>query len=804
MKKIQQLGCYACLVLVGSTAVPGRVRAQEAAGAQPAQAETQPALEEIIVTAQRRAENVQKTALGVDVISSQTIENQGVHTASDLGNSVPAIQFSNAGNSSQTLYIRGVGTYTPSSVEDPAVAFNVDGVYIGRPSSFTGSLYDLSRVEVLKGPQGTLYGRNATGGAVNVLPNLPKLGDTSGDLSLAVGAYGEVNPEGYINLPVTDSSAARLSFNYLRHDGYQSDGTGDADSYAGRAQYLYRFDENLTLRISADYAHDGGTNPTAGTLLAIQNPFTGVITPSALGRNVGFADPRTTALFGQQYSFQSGSFLPGLSTDVSRTDNRFWGVAGELTADTDWGTLTVLPAHRESHLDYVDIGLGSPDLGLEHDKQTSVEVRFASQNTGLVRWLAGAYYYDEDIDAINQFNQIYIAPISSFDQRTESDAAFGRLTIAPVASFRIVGGVRYTHDDKTFDGTNDVLLEVCKTAAPIPACANAPAIPLTSSPAAEFAGLGLFPLIPGSLYGSSLPSAANSVFPYVTIPIQHSEAVSKITWHAGLEYDVAADSLLYANWDTGYHSGGFSFAEIKPTYAPETLSAYSIGSKNRFFDGRLQLNAEAFYWLYRNQQISHGGIDSTGIFTFWTDNAGSSTNKGIEISAKQLLGQNTQLNLDAQYLSAVYDKFTYQTPAGGTNAPPATGCPFAQTDPTHYTVNCAGFPALRSPRWSANFGVQQVVPLGRYELVGSVNTHYQTTSVVGFEMLSVERQGSYAQTDVAVELAPTGGRWSVTAFGNNLQDRRPYGSTYLNTTTNFIGGTVGPPRTGGVRADYKF
>jgi iron complex outermembrane recepter protein len=789
--------CWAASIL-SMAVIGGRSVAEEAT----ATSEGPTALQEIVVTAQRRSENIQRTALAVDVVSTEALGLAGASRASDLPNAVPALQVGEFGNGQQSLYIRSVGTMTANSYSDPAVAFNVDGVAIGRPSSMTGVMYDLQRVEVLKGPQGTLYGRNATGGAINILPNLPKLGVTSAELALTVGNHSEVHPEAALNLAVSDNSAARFAFTYAHHDGYQTDGTGDANNYAGRAQYLFRPSDSFSVRLAADYAHDGGHN-IAGTLLALQSPFTGEVTHSTLPRDVGLVDPRVSALFAGQYSFISGRFF-GPIDGTPHADNRFWGVLGEIVWHSPIGTLTLLPAHRDSKLNDFTTALGFGEYADEHDHQTSVELRLASENEGLLRWLVGGYYFDEDVRALYQFNQQALAPIQTLETGTTSGAAFAHLTLAPVDQFRITGGLRYTHDHKSFDGLSQVLLSACTLTSSIPACPGAPLIPLASSFASASSQLQLFPIIPNALYGSALPNAAASLFPLDDIPINQTETFTKITWHAGLEYDLSANSLIYASWDTGYHAGGFAFAQIKPTYNPESLSAYSIGSKNRFLHDALQLNLEAFYWKYRDQQISHGATDLNGTYVFYTDNAGSSSIKGGEIELKYLLPTRTVFNLDVQYLDAVYDSFTYQTPAGGTNGPPVTGCPFSQSDTTHYTVNCSGKTPLESPKWTATAGIQQMVQLGTYALIGEFTAHYQTASLVGFEMVPVERQSAFAESNVSLTLAADSERWSVTAFANNLQDKRPYGNAYYNSIMNVYAASVGAPRTLGIHATLRF
>ena len=759
-------------------------------------------LVEIVVTAQRRAEDVQHAALAIDVVSPLSISLAGATRATDLQNFVPALQISESGNAQQSLYLRSVGALSAQSYSDPAVSFNVDGIALGRTSSMTGVMYDLDRAEILKGPQGTLYGRNATGGAINILPNRPKLGVTEGEAALTLGNYGEVHPEIYLNAAVTDSSAARVALTYTKHSGYQTDGTSDAKDYAGRAQYLYEFSDTLSVRVAGDYAHDGGHN-AGGTLIGLQNPFTGVVTASPYGRNVGNDDARYNALLGNQYSFISGRFFEPIQGGLN-TDNKFWGFLSEITWRTPIGTLTVLPAYRRSNLHGLGNTFGYSQIVDEQDGQTSVEMRLASDNTGLIRWIVGGYYFHESIDAIYQFNQQALAPVQDLNTGTLSKAGFARLTVAPIEDFRISAGLRYTDDRKTFDGTSKILVSVCTAAAPPPGCPAAPLIPPAISFGSLASQLQLFPIIPNALYGSALPGAASSIFPLITKTINNSENFTKITWHAGLEYDLAKDSLLYANWDSGYHAGGFAFADIKPNYAPEFLSAYSVGSKNRFLNNKLELNVEGFYWRYTNQQIPHGGTDTDGAYVFYTDNAGASIIKGGEISLKYLVTPHTVLSMDAQYLDATYSNFTYRTPAGGTNAPPVTGCPFNQTDATHYTVNCAGKTALQAPKWTGNISIQQSVDIHDYLLTGELSAHGQASSVVGFEMVPIEVQNAYVEGNFSLTLAPAGARWSVIAFVNNFTDQRPYGSAYYNSVMGTFAASVAPPRNEGVRAAVKF
>ena len=244
-------------VLAMVTAVPAFAQATPT----DASSEDQGGIADIIVTAQRTEESAQKAALAIAVIKPEELIRQNITRAEDLSRIVPALVATASGGPNTSFFIRGVGNTTANSYSDPAISFNYDGVYIGRPNSTQGFFFDLQRIEVLKGPQGTLYGRNATGGAVNVIPNRPVIGETSGKLQASYGNYDAIQAQGAVNLPIGDSGAFRLAGSYNKHDGYLSDGTADADQYSVRAQALAELTPNLTTRVASI---SGGTKTTCG------------------------------------------------------------------------------------------------------------------------------------------------------------------------------------------------------------------------------------------------------------------------------------------------------------------------------------------------------------------------------------------------------------------------------------------------------------------------------------------------------------------------------------------------------------
>ena len=249
MRKILLSTAAVCLVLPVTAFAQGST-----SQAVPVPAATD-GLGDIVVTAQRRVENSQRAAIPLAVIDGAALTSAGVTQASRLNELAPALSIepSSTGN---LIFLRGVGNFTVTAASDPAVAFNYDGVYVGRPTSTTGVFYDLERVEILKGPQGILYGRNATGGAINILPRQPKLGEFSGYAAFAYGNYNTVNVEGAINVPMGEHGALRISATTSNHDGYLRDGTQDEKTLALRVQMKAELTPNLTIRVAGDYARN--------------------------------------------------------------------------------------------------------------------------------------------------------------------------------------------------------------------------------------------------------------------------------------------------------------------------------------------------------------------------------------------------------------------------------------------------------------------------------------------------------------------------------------------------------------------
>ena len=447
-------------------------------------------LEEIVVTAQRITESSQRAPIALDVVKPEELVRQNVIRAEDLSRTSTALSASAAGGPTTSFFVRGVGNATNNSYSDPAIAFNYDGVYIGRPSSTSGVFYDLQRVEVLKGPQGTLYGRNATGGAINVIPNRPKLGQFSGEGQVGYGNYNWLTGQAALNVPIGEQVAVRVAGTVSSRDAFLSDGTGKQREYAFRGQIYAEPSDNFTFRFGIDYAHQGGSSASGfylGTVTPQFGPtgFAGYnYVPTGFSVNQGLLDPRSNAL-------QSSRFVPSVGRTgavvdgVPYNNNDYWGMTAEMNYITDAGTLTVQPAYREANLDYTFNGVFRAGGVKERDKQASVEARWAGNFGPSIDYLIGGMYFDEDIDVPQAYyNQSTLTPYQTFTTATQSWAGFGKITVRPVEKLSLTAAGRYTSDKKQFNGLSQVYILFCgNPAPPQDFCPTLPFTPVVNSAA---------------------------------------------------------------------------------------------------------------------------------------------------------------------------------------------------------------------------------------------------------------------------------------------------------------------------------
>lgn len=781
-------------------------------------------VEEIIVTAQRKEESLQKAGLAIDAVTGADLAERGIGSAVDITKAVPAISFPAPGGNISSIFVRGVGNITTSSYVDPAVAPSYDGVVLGRGGGvFGAAFYDLARVEVLKGPQGILYGRNATGGAVNVIPARPELGKNSAGFNVAYGNFNAIDADAHVNLAVSNKSALRVGGAVSDRDGYNRDGTDDLKRVSLRAQYLIEPTSDLSLRIGADYTQIRGKGIGGSYVGGFVPNGTGgyIFIPSGLDESEGFNTAAANAFRTQNLGAPAFAFLRPMNS-AQRADSTYWGVNAELNWKTSIGKVTIIPAYREStdHTLFYGPAFNTANTN-EKIRQASFEARLAG-SSGKFDYVVGGFFFNEKIKANNQYNQEFVLPIVDYRHKTDSIAVFGQLTGHVTDRFRLIGGARFTHDKKSIDGLINNFITFCGGLPPA----------LVTPPASFGIGCatpGNIPYYPNFLNTGDtvnwltankwIPAGSTDqpnpqVFPLLTgvgailktyTPVVDTLKFSRVTWKASAEFDVSDRNLLYATVETGYRAGGLQMTERRSSYKPEFITAYTIGSKNRFFDNRLQLNVEAFLWKYRDQQITYFTVDNSGTLINSSENAGRATIKGFDVDLVAKPARGTTLNAKVQYLDAKYDDLNLFTAAPRDNF----ACPFTFTGASAggapvKDFNCSGNPLLYSPKWTVNLGAEQVVPLNdKLELVANIDTAWRDQQWGGFEYLAFESIPAFWTTDASLTLRSSDSRWALTGYVRNLENKR----RNLAPQASPIGVAVGhysAPRTYGLRLTGNF
>jgi iron complex outermembrane receptor protein len=844
--------CVSLAVL--ALATTGVATAQDADNSETAQTRK---LSTITVTAQKVEETLQDTALPVNAAAGEELRRSGVADATALNKIAPALTVSNGGGANAAYFVRGAGNFTNNGYTAPAIAFNLDGVYIGRPSSTISSFLDVNRVEVLKGPQGTLYGRNSTGGAVNVIPNAPVIGENSGSMRFGAGNYSSYEATGIVNLAAGDNSAFRLAGTVSGRDGYFEDGTGDAKDVALRAQFLTEPTDDLSVRVSTDYSTQGGNG--AGTAvygyysfrpfspdLPVPNypftevnadPFDGLHDPSVAAQlegNVVHAPLRTN---------DGGYVYPS-------RDDTYWGVNAEIEYNLGFADLVVIPSYRFSELD--NQFNGPPFKGAinqDEAEQYSIEARLTG-SAGPMDYILGAYYFDETVEGQNSFNQFATVTYNDYESNVESTAFFARGTYNATDALRFVAGIRYTDEKRAFDTRAISFAVPCLAdfGGPPPCADTSIAIPtipvgLTLEDSLRQYDSSLFVGAPLDVYLANVAAAASGVSqvtpfggfgPRGSLPagplallsatpneVDRESGDEEITYRLAVEYDVTPDNLVYASFETGFRAGGFNQAVGREEYDPEFIDAFTLGSKNRFFGDTLEVNAEAFYWEYEGQQLAALGVDANGRNSFYTRNVGDSTIQGVEIDFQYAATATTLVRGSVQYLDAKYDKYAFtQVDLSDDTDPanfllPRTGCDVTQlfngdtgangetVDRRSFIVDCSGEDALNSPEWTFTGGIQQIWNVADFELIANLDARYRAEREVGFNYVPGGRADAVTTADAALTLVSPDASWNLTAYVRNLTDET-INATYQLGAGNVAGAALEPPRTYGVTLGLDF
>jgi iron complex outermembrane receptor protein len=706
-----------------------------------------PMLEEVVVTAQKRQETVNNTPLAVTALGMTQLQDAGVNTVSELTASVPNLQIHTiAVDDFLGITIRGVSNLSYLPQGNPAVSTYIDGIYVDPPVGFSNDLYDLERVEVLRGPQGTLYGRNATGGNVNIITAAPKA-SSAANFDVSYGNYNDVMAHAMVNVPASDSLAVRAAFMEHRNDGYFStQGTtyrnyGTADDTGLRLTGLWTPAESFQWRLSLDGYQSHGTPGASIETGANGMPLNG-LSPY---HQPAYPDPEPDNYI------QNGAARSRL--DLRLTDNLSLAyITGyqHVVWKYVYGTLgqpgapATPPATRAAEQNEASTQGHEVDLGLDTEKLKNV---------------LGATYFGESVGwkVQNLVPGLDYASTALTDHGVAkaSWGAFDQATWSPITDLRLTGGVRYSHDHQR-QPTYEQLT-----------CATVPT-------------LGQVQLL--------TPISPLCAAPDVITTPSASGTWSKVSWKAGVDYDLTDAALAYASVTTGYKQGGVQPGlptAFPSTYKPESMTSYEAGTKLRLLDRTLNVRLAGFFEDYTN--IQEAQLDFLGgLPEDITANAGGSHVYGVEIESEWRATTADYLSAFFTWLHARYTVFD------------------DAVDPRTNTLipSLAGSQLPNAPDVSVRLEYHHdfSLPYGA-TLTPLVASYWQSTSFSEPINVDVYKIGSYSKTDLQLTYATAAGRWRIAAYVQNVENRAVRNADF--TLLGHVYSDFNPPRMFGVRVSYS-
>lgn len=746
----------------------------------------QDGLADIVVTAQRRSESLQKTAIAIDVVQATALTRAGVTGTTQLTSLLPSVQIGSSGPS-PSIFLRGVGSYSSTAGQSPAVPFYIDGVYVGRSPSVPSEFYDVDRLELLKGPQGTLYGRNASGGAFNILTTRPRLGHLEGRGSVEIGNYGDQTFEAALNVPIGDKIAIRASTQIVDKQGYSSTGYGDDIHQSGRIKALWVPSSNFNLLVNGSYGHVGGRGPAE----------------VSLNKNVrgwypwlDITDPRVGPLYAS--APVNAVFGPGTVVQPAPSDGflnlHFYNISAEANWNLGPVQITFEPAYRHASMIYAQpapflssfgTAFGDHPERPETSKQTSIELRATSTNSSRLKYVAGLYFYNED-----QYQQFHVfsGTIQNVDVTasygTRSYAAFGQATYSLSDRFRVTGGLRYTSDRRSIGDGQFIYLQ-----------------PSLLAPTSSCFG----------------PIVLNNATECIADQYAGTKTFKNVSWKGGVEFDASRDILVYANVSRGFKAGGFNTQSLASqpgsatvvgeaqSFQPETLTSYEAGIKSRFLNNKLQINVEGYYWDYANHQEPRLSATDTGALNLVYLNAGKSRIYGFDTTILARPWHGGTINASVSYANSRYDDFVDRVPTAFAN-PAGTACRSSldPAAPGYTLIDCSGFPIARTPKWTGGAGISQSMPVGTAQLVVASDFTYASSRFLSTEFVPIEKANPYAIINASATLNLAGGKWALTGFVRNINNGRAYTFNYVNSFAGIYSANIGSPRTYGARMDFHF
>jgi iron complex outermembrane receptor protein len=737
-------------------------------------------LEEVIVSAQKREQNLQEVSIAITAFDAEQIRNLSVINLEEITQYVSGVElFDDRGAGQPTWVIRGVGLADFNSNNTPTAAIYYDEFYL--TSNVLGGigLFDIERIEILKGPQGGLYGRNTSGGAVRVLSKRPSLDEgANGFVTAAYGSWGRYGFEGALGAALSDTVAIRIAAMTDQGGGWQDslitpedDKYGDRDFSAVRAQLLFEPSDSFDLLLKVEGGKDESETTLAYTR-ALFDPFTGDFCASAqAGRHDEtncIAWGNITNLFaltpgdpGLLPSLQDKDGSVVLSKPINALDNSWTNFNLQLNWELGAATLTSITGYLDFEQNQIYDFDGQPLTLFEEDgsadiKAWSQEFRLVSNSDGPLSWLAGAMYAEDSNDELrigDLSENVLIFPtfgLRGFNQETESWAVFGQLEYQLSENWRLNGSLRYTDEQKDM---NDAFFE----------------------------------------------DIANGFFYFQGV---NKSVDLKEHWsgHIGVDWMPTDDSMIYARITQGFKSGGFfgGFAftpeELDP-YQEEIVVSYEIGFKSTWLDQTLRLNGAAYYYDYQDVQGYTQVLNEvTQTVVTKLDNLGDATHKGAE--------------LDLYWLPASAPGFSLQFALSWLDAKISDSNTIA-LDQAGMPVPIEGLNRSFAPEWSTSLQL-------RYEwnfadsLLGAAQVNYswrddivdKNSSLSAINLAGFSHE-SYGLLNARFSIGSDDDRWNVALVGKNLTNEHYWARASGDDLLNFPS-TPARPRRYGIEGTYRW
>jgi len=681
-------------------------------------------LEEVVVTARKRVENLQETPVAVTAFTSDTLEARGFTDISQISGSVPNLQFTSTASvsgstSAASIFIRGVGQTDFTLTTEPGVGVFLDGVYIARSVGSVLSILDVERVEVLRGPQGTLFGKNTIGGAINVTSKSPAE-DFQGKVEFTAGKYDRFDAKATVDIPISDNLLTKFSLASMNRDGYVDrllvgDELGGKDEVVGRASLLYMPTEDLSVNVTFDGSSTRGDSAASKLLDVNLNP--GAPFLPLLNASLPPEEQYTLENYGTDSLYTTNGTGPNVN------DVDVWGIAATINWSSDAFDFKSITSYRDLDAHFGRDGDNSPLL-LVHTEDFYEQEQFSQEFqinglalNGQLDWLVGTFYFSEEGDNVNlvpftgEFGSVFGLDLPAFTLHSGgkidnySVGAFAQFTYDLTENLSLTGGLRYSYEKREF---------------------------LPDQYVEEIRELGLSDVIIG----------LDPLLPYDWA----EDTTSRWDPKVGIEYQPTPDIMLYASYSTGFKGGGFAQRVFPgraetPTFDEEVVKVYEVGAKIVGYENRLRLNVAVFHTDYEDVQLTvYDGIAPR------TVNGGDADVDGFEVELEAMPLHALTVGLGIGYTDAEY-----------TDVNP---------NATEVTVD-SEFPY--TPDWTVNGFFAYDLDISDFGLL-TLRTDWSYRSSHFLDAINGLHEDSYELVDLSVVYEPYSANWSLVAGVRNVTE----------------------------------